>query len=88
MQKSNKIVDNKLDSITTQLVKKSESTMNGDLLMRGIAISRLPVEYPPTYTGDEAVSWQQAVRLVQDLVGNLPTKDYIDNNIHDLSTKE
>ena len=54
----------------TQLVKKSGSTMSGDLLMQANLIRGLPVKYPPTYTGDVAVSWRQAVGLFQDSVGD------------------
>ena len=47
--------------------------MSGHLDMRNNLSRGLPVEYPPTYTGNEAVSWRQEVGLVQDLVENLPT---------------
>ena len=50
--------------------------MTGKLQMSGNLVHGLPTTYPPTYSGDEATSWSQAVGLVRDAVGNLadPTK--------------
>ena len=48
--------------------------MTGDLDMSEKLVRGLPTVYPPTppmYTGNEAVSWDQAVALAQDTVKNL-----------------
>ena len=71
-------------------VLKTGDTMTGDLDMSGKLVRGLPTVYPPTppmYTGNEVVSWDQAVALAQDTVKNLvdpvlpqnaATKNYVD----------
>ena len=55
-------------------VKTGGDTMSGDLDMDGNLVKGLPTE-APTYVGDEAVSWAQAVRLVGDASDTLVEKD-------------
>ena len=45
---------------------KAGDNMTGNLQMSGNLVHGLPIDYPPLYSGDEAVSWSQAVGLVQD----------------------
>ena len=47
-------------------VFKAGDTMSGDLALGGNLLSGLPTTYPPLYSGDEAVSWSQAVDYVRD----------------------
>ena len=47
-------------------VMKTGDTRTGDLNMRGNLVRGLPTDPPVDYQGDEAVSWAQTVRLVQD----------------------
>ena len=61
--------------------------MSGNLNMGGNTIRGLSATYPPIFEGDEAVSWHQVVGLVQDFVGGLPTKDYIDSAVGDCASK-
>ena len=68
-------------------VAKAGDTMTGKLQMSGNLVHGLPTTYPPSYSGDEATSWSQAVGLARDVVGNLAdatqpqnaaTKNYAD----------
>ena len=70
-----------VDSKDSAQVSKRGDTMIGDLNMRNNLIKGLPTTYPPIYQGNEAVSWQQAVRLTQDSVREFATKEYVDNNV-------
>ena len=47
-------------------VMKSGDTMRGDLNMRRRLVRGLPTDYPPRYSGDEAISWRQALNLMND----------------------
>ena len=59
-------------------ILKAGDTMSGDLSLGGHVARGLPTAYPPLYQGDEAVSWAQAVSLVDGAVGNFadPVEDY------------
>ena len=57
-------------------VQKIGDIMTGDLHMSGKLVRGLPTVYPPTppqYTDDCAVSWTQAVKLVQSAITTVPT---------------
>ena len=72
----------------TLRVLKAGDTMTGDLSMNGGVVRGLPTTYPPvTYAGDEATSWIQSVKLMQDAIthiaepkepDNAATKNYVD----------
>jgi len=47
-------------------VLKRGDTMTGDLNMRRRLVRGLPTDYPPRYSGDEAVSWRQSIGLMND----------------------
>jgi len=47
-------------------VLKNGDTMSGNLNMRRGLVHGLPTDYPPNYIGDEAVSWVQAIRLMNE----------------------
>ena len=55
--------------------------MVGNLIMRNNLNRGLPTTYSLIYQGNEAVSWQQAVRLTQDSVQSLATKECVDNSV-------
>ena len=58
-----------VDTRDRSRVLRTGDTMGGDLAMRGNLVRGLPTTYPPQrYIGDEAVSWEQVVRLTQDSV--------------------
>ena len=50
-------------------ILKAGDTMSGDLCLGGNLVCGLPTAFPPLYQGDEAVSWAQAVSLVDGAVG-------------------
>ena len=59
-------------------ILKAGDTMSGDLCLGGNLVCGLPTAFPPLYQGEEAVSWAQAVSLVDGAVGNFadPVEDY------------
>ena len=59
-----KVVNNSDAKITAKLSKTGD-TMSGDLKMNNNLVKGLPVNYPPNYEGDEAVSWKQVVELTK-----------------------
>lgn len=75
--------------VKSSKVSKAGDTMSGDLNMGGKLVRGLPVNYPPLYVGNEAVSWTQAVGLVTDATTNnatvptgnnyLTNKKYVDD---------
>ena len=51
-------------------VLKTGDTMTGDLSLGGNKLRGLPTTYPPVdYQGDEAASWNQVVRVLEDAIG-------------------
>ena len=59
-------------------ILKAGDTMSGDLCLGGNLVCGLPTALPPLYQGEEAVSWAQAVSLVDGAVENFadPVEDY------------
>lgn len=57
-----------VDTQDNRRVLKTGDNMTGTLQMNGNLVRGLPRDYPPMYTGDEAISWEQAVGLIQDAV--------------------
>ena len=62
--------------------------MNGYLDMWDNLSRGLPVEYFPTYAGNEAVSLRLEFGFVQDLVENLPAEEYVNDANSDLQSRE
>ena len=56
--------------------------------MKNNLIRGLPTTYSSVYQGNEAVSLQQAVRLTQDSVRGLATKEYVDNSAESVDTSD
>ena len=54
--------------------------MTGDLNMSGNLVKGLPVNFPPTCVGNEAVSWTQALGLLVDSTKNNAAVPVGDNN--------
>jgi len=55
-----------VDQKVNYRVLKSGDTMSGNLNMRRRLVLGLPTDYPPRYAGDEAVSWGQALGLMNE----------------------
>ena len=55
-----------VDQKVNYRVLKSGDTMSGNLNMRRRLVRGLPTDYPPRYAGDEAVSWGQALGLMNE----------------------
>jgi len=55
-----------VDQKVNYRVLKSGDTMSGHLNMRRQLVRGLPTDYPPRYAGDEAVSWGQALGLMNE----------------------
>ena len=49
--------------------------------MSGNLVEGLPVNYAPTYVGNEAVSWAQAFELITEATTNSATVPACDNNL-------
>src|SRR6218665_459637 len=54
------------DTIDQDNLQLSGGTMTGDLNMGGKPVKGLPTNYPPLYSGNEAISWAQLVGMVTD----------------------
>ena len=52
-----------VDQKVNYRVLKSGDTMSGNLDMGKKLVYGLPTDYPPSYSGDEAVSWVQSISL-------------------------
>jgi hypothetical protein len=76
------------DTIDQDNLQLSGGTMTGELNMGGQLVRGLPTDYPPYYSGDEALSWSQTLRLINDFTTNntifpegplyLTNKQYVD----------
>ena len=75
-----------IDSTIHAQVSRRGDTMTCNLKLENNLISGLPTTYPSVYQGNEAVSWQQAVRLTQDSVRGLAAKEYVDNSVSSLES--
>ena len=47
-------------------VLKTGDAMSGDLAMGGNLLTGLPTTYPPAYSGNEAISWNQADQYIRE----------------------
>ena len=73
------------DTIDQDNLQLSGGTMTGDINMGGKLVKGLPTNYPPLYSGNEAISWAQLVGLVTDSTTN---NDTVPTGPHYLTNKQ
>ena len=63
------------------MLNNNGDEMRGVLNMNGRLLYGLSVDYPPSYRGDEAVSWAQLTNHIERTMRSLATLDYVNTHM-------